>query len=198
VSVDFNEPFGGILPGARGAVLATLLRTAAPLTGRRIHSLLSDGYSLWTVQETLKQLGRLGLVTTQPVGRAHVHTINEHHVAVPALRELVDPVAALRSTVEDVIGPDVGVVILFGSIARGDGTPDSDLDLAVIAPPGWEHRIELADHVRTRLGNMCDIVVFTAEQFDRLAREGEPVVTDILRDGIALVGARPALRSMAD
>lgn len=42
----FGEPFGGVIPGARGAVLAVLLRTGEPLTGRQIHGLVSDDYGL--------------------------------------------------------------------------------------------------------------------------------------------------------
>ena len=82
-------------------------------------------------------------------------------------------------------------MILFGSIARGEAKPDSDIDLAVIAPPGWDKRAELEDSVRTRLGNDCDVLVFTQAEFDRLATTGEPVVGDILRDGIALTGTKP-------
>jgi hypothetical protein len=33
----FGEPFGGVIPGARGAVLAVLLRTGEPMTGRQMH-----------------------------------------------------------------------------------------------------------------------------------------------------------------
>ena len=73
----FSEPFGGVIPGAHGAVLAALLRTDTPLTGRQVHALVSDDYSLWTVQEALKALMQLGLVNTQTIGRAGVHTINE-------------------------------------------------------------------------------------------------------------------------
>jgi hypothetical protein len=36
--MSFSEPFGGIIPGARGAVLAALLRTDAPLTGQQDRS----------------------------------------------------------------------------------------------------------------------------------------------------------------
>jgi Fe2+ or Zn2+ uptake regulation protein len=60
----FSGPFGGVIPGARGAVLAALLRTDTPLTGRQVHALVSDDYSLWTVQEALKALTQLGLVNT--------------------------------------------------------------------------------------------------------------------------------------
>ena len=92
----FGQPFGGVIPGGRGAVLEALLRTGAPLTGRQVHGLLSDDYSLWTVQVALKELALLGIVETQTIGRAGVHTINEAHASVAPLRSLLDPVAALR------------------------------------------------------------------------------------------------------
>ncbi|SDU47342.1 Nucleotidyltransferase domain-containing protein [Jiangella alkaliphila] len=191
VTMFFNEPFGGVVPGARGAVLATLLRTGMPLTGRQIHGLVSDDYSLWTVQEALKVLVKLGLVETQTIGRAGVHIINEDHVAVGPLRMLLDPIAVLREAVTAITGSDVSAVILFGSIGRGEAMDDSDVDLAVIAPRGWDKRVELEDSVRARLGNDCDVLVFTRAEFDQLAADGEPVVSDILRDGVALIGAMP-------
>ena len=46
----FGEPFGGLIPGARGAVLGVLLRTGTPLTGRQLRGLIRDENSLWTVQ----------------------------------------------------------------------------------------------------------------------------------------------------
>ncbi len=191
----FGEPFGGIIPGPRGAVLSILLRTGEPLTGRRIHSMVSDDYSLWSVQEALKALQQLGLVTSQTIGRAGVHTINEDHAAVPPLRALLDPIAALKETIGEAIDSTVHTVLLFGSIARGAATTTSDLDLAVIASPEWDGRSELEDMVRTRLGNDCDVLVFTEAEFTRLARDGEPVVNDILRDGVALVGTKPQMKT---
>jgi predicted nucleotidyltransferase len=47
--------------------------------------------------------------------------------------------------------------VLFGSIARGEASAASDIGLAVIAPNGWDRRVEMADAVRTRLGNDCDV-----------------------------------------
>ena len=70
--MDFSEPFGGLLPGARGAALAALLRTGAPLTGRRVHALVSERHSLGAVQQALRDLERLGLITTETIGRAGV------------------------------------------------------------------------------------------------------------------------------
>jgi len=191
----FSEPFGGVIPGARGAVLAAVLRTDTPLTGRQVHALVSDDYSLWTVQEALKALTQLGLVNTQTIGRAGMHTVNEDHVSVAPLRALLDPITALTDTVREAVGDDVKTVILFGSIARGEADIHSDIDLAVIAPAGWDGRIDLEDAVRTRLGNNCDVLVFTNEDFTRLADTGEQVVREILTDGVALIGSIPRMKS---
>lgn len=192
----FNEPFGGLIPGARGSVMAALLRTGAALTGRQVHALVSDEYSLWTVQEALKTLAQLGLINTQTIGRAGVHSVNEDHVSVAPLRALLDPITALIDIVREAVGDDVQAVILFGSIARGEADIDSDIDLAVIAPPGWDGRSHLEDTVRTRLGNDCDVLLFTLEEFTHPV-SGEPVVQEILADGVALIGSIPRVMSGA-
>lgn len=189
----FSQPFGGLIPGARGAVLAVLLRTGEPLTGRQIHGVVRDEHSLWSVQEALKALTDLGLVESRTVGRAGVHEINEAHASIVPLRALVDPMAALRAAVAGVVGSEVEAVVVFGSIARGEATDASDVDLAVIARADWQGRVDLADVVRARLGNECDVLVFTLAEFAERALEGEPVVADILRDGVALVGSRPTV-----
>lgn len=190
--MHFGEPFGGLFPGARSSVLAALLRTGSGLTGRQVHALLRDQHSLWSVQQALAALVDLGVLATRSVGRATVHEINEEHYSIASLRTLADPFAALRSAVRDAVGSNVEAVILFGSVARGDSTSASDVDLAVIAPPVWRGRSDLEDRVRDRLGNACDVVLFTADQFAELAsNSAEPIVRHILDDGVLLYGSLP-------
>lgn len=192
--MQFGEPFGGLLPGARGAVLAALLRTGAQMTGRQVHGLVRDQCSLWSAQQALASLVELGVVTSRAVGRATVHAINEDHYAIQPLRVLLDPFAALREAALEAVGSSVDAVVLFGSVARGEARADSDVDLVVLAGPNWEGRSELEDAVRARLGNDCDVLVFTPEQFSRHASTGdEPVVAQILTDGVVLAGSLPQL-----
>lgn len=178
------------MPGARGAALAVLLRTGAPLTGRRVHALVADRHSLGAVQQALRDLDRLGLITTEAIGRAGVHRINEGHAAIAPLRALASPIEMLTRVVEETVR-DVEAVTVFGSVARGDAHADSDVDLAVIAPEGWDGRDELQQQVQERLGNDCDVLHLTADLVKLAPEDREPVVSEILRDGIALIGTMP-------
>lgn len=188
--MNFGEPFGGLMPGARGAVLAVLLRTGAPLTGRRVHALIADRHSLGAVQQALRELERLGLITTEIIGRAGVHRINEGHAALASLRSLASPIAMLTRVVQKAVS-DVDAVIAFGSVARGDAHADSDIDLVVLAPEGWTGRADLQQRVQDGLGNDCDVLHLTREHFEPAPEDREPVVAEVLRDGIALVGTMP-------
>jgi predicted nucleotidyltransferase len=188
--MNFDEPFGGIVPGARGAALGVLLRTGTPLTGRRVHALVGDRHSLGAVQQALRDLEQLGLITTETVGRAGVHRINEEHTAVAPLRALVSPIEILAGVIRDA-APELKTVIVFGSVARGEARADSDIDLAVIAPESWDGRADLQERVHARLGNSCDVLHFTTGDLTRDPADREPVVAEILRDGVALIGSIP-------
>jgi predicted nucleotidyltransferase len=99
---------------------------------------------------------------------------NEQHVALALLRALVDPVATLEEVVSAAAGSDVQAVVWFGSIARGEASAASDIDLAFTAPNGWNDRVEMADAVRTRLGNDCGVLVFTPTEFEERAAAVNP------------------------
>lgn len=189
-----SEAFGGVIPGAQGAVLGVLLRTGEPLTGRQIHRLIEDAHSLWSVQEALKALASLGLVETRTIGRAGVHCVNEDHSLTSLLRLMVSPIDVLERVIAEFDLGEVHSVILFGSVARGEPTRASDIDLAVIAPAGWGRGAGLQEHVHRRMGNACDVLTFTPEEFEELRASSEPVVVDIERDGLALIGGKPRPR----
>ncbi len=151
-----------------------------------------NDFSLWSIQQALTALIDLGLVHGETVGRATLHTFNHEHYAARPLEALLSPLAALRTVVRETVGTDVHAVVLFGSLARGESSPGSDIDLAVIAPAEWDRRGEVQEAVQTRMGNRCDVLVFSPTEFLGHARsKDEPVVNDILSDGIVLAGALP-------
>ena len=193
--MDFGEPFGGLIPGARGAALAALLRTGAPLTGRRVHALVADA-TAWVPCSRRCETSIGSADHDEAIGRAGVHHINEGHAAIAPLRALASPIEMLTRVVEETVR-GVEAVIVFGSVARGDAHADSDVDLVVIAPANWDGGAELQQQVHERLGNDCDVLHLTGDHFKLAPEDREPVVSEILRDGIALVGTMPRRSRMA-
>ena len=79
-------------------------------------------------------------------------------------------------------------IILFGSHARGDARPDSDVDLLVIMQPnGKEHHQQAAEiHFKCHRGFPMDVLVRTREEFEERLRMRDWFMRDIAREGKVL------------
>jgi len=79
--------------------------------------------------------------------------------------------------------PDLLLAIVFGSVATGDATFESDVDLAVLAPRRLSagERIRLIEEVALATGRPVDVV--------DLRTAGEPLLGQILQHGRRLLGS---------
>lgn len=79
-------------------------------------------------------------------------------------------------------------IILFGSRARGEAGPDSDFDLMLVVdtdlPPA--DRAFIANKAVRHLGVPVDIIVYTPEEFDRLASWPSSIVAAAISEGNVL------------
>jgi len=88
------------------------------------------------------------------------------------VRRIVDAVQPLR-------------IILFGSAARGEMGPDSDLDVMVVMPEGVD-QLGTAGFIYTRLfgfGHPTDVLVTTPSLLQRYGGCRGTVHRDVVREG---------------
>ncbi|MEG4807876.1 nucleotidyltransferase domain-containing protein [Microcoleus sp. F8-D3] len=95
----------------------------------------------------------------------------------------------LRSHFEQLYGDRLTQMVLYGSQARGDARPDSDIDILVVLKgqvnPGEE--IKRTSHIRADLSLQNDEVIsclFMDEQ--RFIHYNGPLLRNIRKEGIAL------------
>jgi predicted nucleotidyltransferase len=88
-------------------------------------------------------------------------------------------------------------VILFGSAARRQDTPGSDIDLLVVRPatvPFDDERwavdvANLSERVSRWCGSPCEVLEYSPDELAELTRVDDPLIESLIRDGIALVGS---------
>jgi uncharacterized protein len=82
-------------------------------------------------------------------------------------------------------------VVLFGSAARGEMTPDSDVDLLVVMPNGV-HRRHTMEYLHTQLSGLplpVEIVVATPDDLDRYGQSVGLIYRTALAEGRELYAA---------
>jgi predicted nucleotidyltransferase len=84
----------------------------------------------------------------------------------------------------------VHAVILFGSHARGDGRPDSDVDLCIVAD-GAEQQLQTATEFRRALwplrpGLSFTLVPITPHRLEEKKTAGDHFFQTVLREGVSI------------
>ncbi|MGH8971643.1 MAG: nucleotidyltransferase domain-containing protein [Acidimicrobiia bacterium] len=196
--VDFVRPVQAVIPGAQGRILAVLVETSAELNLRTLARL--SGVSLAQASRVLPGLVSLGLVERREAPPSALFRVVPDHVAVRAVLAL----SRARDVILEEIGrgaaklpgPPVSVIV-FGSLARGDGGPESDVDLVLVRPAevgedseDWRCAVEAwRTDVRRMAGSSVDLIEVGEGEIGRLLRSLRPMWKDVLRDGVVVHGA---------
>jgi predicted nucleotidyltransferase len=196
--MNLSQPYTVICPTLEGPVLDVLAHTTRPLTGREIARLSSRG-SERGVRLVLHRLAAQGLVTAQEAGSASLYVLNREHVAAGIVDDLLrlraELIERIRGEVEDWSTPPVHVS-LFGSAARADGDPESDIDVLIIRPedlaeddPHWREQLHLlAERIERWSGNNASLHEVSPKGLKAALHRREPVIASLRDDSILLAG----------
>ncbi|MET4159957.1 nucleotidyltransferase domain-containing protein [Agromyces sp. PvR057] len=195
--MELQHPLGAISGAVDTRVLDVLVRAAdQPMDAAMIARLSGKSYT--GVRHALERLVEQGTVLESSVGAKILYRFNARHLLAPAITSIVDAKRALLQRLSELIEreftpafPRFGA--LFGSAARGDMRPDSDLDLFMVRPAHVDVDAfaqgadDFAEEATALTGNDARVLVYT----DRELTEGStkhPLLAEIARDGIPLVG----------
>jgi predicted nucleotidyltransferase len=115
-------------------ILRFLFRTRGLFSGREISRQV--GFSPTHTISALRELEAIGLVSRQRAGNTDLYQINEKNAAVDGMLAPVfewesNLPEKLANLYADKLGKELVSIRLFGSAARGEEEPDSDIDLLI-------------------------------------------------------------------
>ncbi|MHC4156147.1 MAG: nucleotidyltransferase family protein [Planctomycetota bacterium] len=83
--------------------------------------------------------------------------------------------------------PEVEKVGLFGSYATDTFGPASDVDLLIILSESSEEFLDrIPDYMPDNLTVSCDVFPYTAEEIERMKRDGNPWIHHVLKEVVWL------------
>ncbi len=202
--MDFRRPLQAVTPTLDGDVLSVLARAEAEMTGRELQRVLGRG-SHQGIRNAADRLAEQGVVARRSAGNANLYQLNRDHVAASWIEGLASLPGQLLDRLRDAINgweQRPVLVVLFGSVARGEATPESDLDLLVVRPADcepddqvWQEQLsKLRAHATAWTGN--DTRVLELGEQELTAGEPQQVLADAARDGIELYGTLRPLRPL--
>jgi predicted nucleotidyltransferase len=202
--MDFRRPFLAVTPTLDGDVLAVLAGANAEFTGRQVYHLVGHG-SERGVRNALDRLSRQGVVLTRKAGAANLFQLNREHLAARWIEGLARMRSQLlRQLTETVEQWEVLPVtaVLFGSVARGEATDESDLDLLVVRPadqaadaPVWEGQLaDLERAVTAWTGNDARVLELGESELTDDRSAPEPVLEEAARHGAPFFGSLRQLK----
>lgn len=114
------------------------------------------------------------------------YRLNRHHVLASAVINACEVRAEISSRIEqevDLLSPQPVHGSIFGSFARGGGTPESDIDMLFLVADRngpddtWYAQLQLfADKMCRWTGNRVEYLAFNETEFQKVLSNREPVV----------------------
>jgi predicted nucleotidyltransferase len=165
-NMRFHSPLDEILGNPIRVKLLRVLtrRSGVGFTGRELARIC--GASPSQTNASLKEFEASGLLTREISGRSHVWRLSQEHIlSQPLARLFIEEAGSLtelKSELEKLIRQlPIEQATLFGSLARGDERPTSDVDLLVT--------------VRNRIDKEAVEEALNAASFSFLVKFGNPL-----------------------
>lgn len=140
-----------------------------------------SGLALGTVQQELRRLTRIGVVSARRDGNRVYYRANVRHPLHPELRSLVLKTSGLVEVLRQALGDRrVALAFVFGSVARGDAGAGSDVDLMVIGAVSLRRLTGLLSGVANQLGRELNPHALTPEEFRDRKHRGDHFLRAVL------------------
>jgi predicted nucleotidyltransferase len=193
----YHQPLDDILGNrVQVKILRILVRSRASYTGRELARMI--GYSQNQTSLALKELERHGLVVWQSAGRSHLYSIDSDNIVVNELLENAfrledDLLARVADVYKKELGKDLVSVILFGSIAKKEERPNSDIDLVLVFRDGTnlkaveDHVAEASARVASEFGNQANPISVNNSEYEKKKRSRSGLWQDVAQIGMNIL-----------
>lgn len=152
-----------------------------------------------TLHKELARLAAAGLLLRKEQGNQVRYQANQQCPVFLELAGLLRKTTGAAELINNALLPLKPVLaLIFGSVASGTETANSDADVLVIGDMGFADVVRATYPVQAELAREINPVVYSAQEFARRVQEQDPFVTDLLtKPKIFLIGTEHDFSQLA-
>ncbi len=138
----------------------------------------------------LANLHAISLVHKRISGKQHYYGINQEHPIYSELSALFRKTVGLRDVVKEELQSVAGNIefaFIYGSMARGEFSPASDVDVMIIGQPPLRRVASVVSALRTKLAREVNYQVFGKDEWLNRMHRGDHFVASILKEPLLFV-----------
>lgn len=193
--MELSKIGSDLLGGPESTLLLALSRLNRPVSGREVARIA--GLSQSTGRRALNRLASIGLITAEEDSHAVRYSLNRKHALWSPVQEMLETPKKLSMLIREVVRQHAGdsaTAALFGSVARGEATGDSDIDIAVLVPDSFDserrERLvdELSEQTSTFTGNPAQVLVVTVSEVRSMIKDHDPLIDSWRDDARTITG----------
>ena len=170
-----------LFPHSRSAILSTL--AAAGDEGLHLRGIAREAnLNSKTVMRELHSLRDAGILVSNKVGHQVVYRMNPDCPIYDELRSILRKTIGLASVLLTALEPvsdRIEQAYIYGSLARGDERPDSDVDLMIIGNVTLRELSPLLREAGRKLHRVINPTLCTPEEYERELKASDSFVSRV-------------------
>lgn len=149
------------------------------------HIAESSGCALIQTQRALKRLEETGLINKIKSGNRSYYKANQQHPAFEDIKKALYKTVLFGDLLKEALAPiknKIQLSFIYGSLARGTESSESDIDLFIIGDLGIRDIAGILSAVGDELGREINPVVYSEKEFKKKIKEGNPFIQEVLNN----------------
>jgi len=159
------------------------------------------GYNTMAVRQELKNLVSTGLVAVRSSGNRKYFRINSSHLLFQELKSMIVKTAGIRDILLEHLTSEeehISISFIYGSIASGTETSESDVDLFVIGDISPRVLSSSIRRASDEIGREINYYVMTVEEFSTKLKDNDHFVGTVMQEPkVFVTGNEEGLRELA-
>jgi len=164
---------------------------------RELERITGEDYKNITLE--LRKLAGIGLLNSRKEGNLKYYSLDKEFLLYEELKSIFVKTRGAIPTLQKVLSKerDIDFAFIYGSLASGEETAKSDIDLMVIGKIALEHLLKALREPERVLARDINPSLYDFSEIRKRLKENDPFITRVL-DGpiILLVGDEDELRNI--